>query len=295
MSDDDTGEVPEQEQGDLEDHHVPADLIELYEVLEWNGEIEGPPRTAPGPLGSAPSGITHFVSRAAWGARPPKRNPPSIVRSAEGNTLHYEGPHMGAFSHSSCATKVRAIQRYHMDNKGWNDVAYNSIECPHGYVYECRWYGARSGANGTDTGNNRSYAHCALIGQGDPATADLKQALTEVRRHFESRGSGTKKWSHRDWKATACPGDPLHDWRIKTGWNATGSASPTPEPEPAKDGTVYVELILAAYRAKRGADYDPRIKDAGGWTHWMDRGLQATPAQQRALVDECKSLLNAYG
>ena len=39
---------------------------------------------------------------------------------------------------------------------------------------------------------------------------------------------------------------------------------------------MYVELILAAYDRARGtgvgkAYYDARLRDQGGWRHWMER------------------------
>lgn len=36
-------QVPDAEQGDIDDPHVPADLLELYEVLEFTGQITPPP------------------------------------------------------------------------------------------------------------------------------------------------------------------------------------------------------------------------------------------------------------
>lgn len=39
----DTTDIPDTEQGDTEDPHVPADLLELYEVLEFTGHITPPP------------------------------------------------------------------------------------------------------------------------------------------------------------------------------------------------------------------------------------------------------------
>lgn len=44
-------QIPDTEQGDTDDPHVPGDLLELYEVLEFTGKIP-PPIPPPGEEGS---------------------------------------------------------------------------------------------------------------------------------------------------------------------------------------------------------------------------------------------------
>src|SRR5690348_15323098 len=117
----------------LESEHlsVPADYLELYEACEYLGKIESPPfrnsiiRTA----GMPPP--PNFIPRSSWGARAATGR--TSLTTARGNTAHYEGPHMGVFPHTSCAPKVRGIQKFHMEEQGWNDIAYSSLTCPHGF------------------------------------------------------------------------------------------------------------------------------------------------------------------
>lgn len=151
-----------------------------------------------------------FVTREQWGARPPRSR--QWLSGTQGNTIHWEGPGMGDYAHETCASKVRAIQAYHMDKKRWADIAYNTITCRHGYVFAGRGYGVRSAAQGTNEGNNLSYAHCAMIGVGDPVTEELKDSLRWVVEEFQRLGSGTKKWTHSDWHSTACCGPTLIPW-----------------------------------------------------------------------------------
>jgi hypothetical protein len=151
-----------------------------------------------------------FVTRNAWGARAPRSR--TSLDTSEGNTVHYEGPQMGAYSHDTCAAKVRGIQKYHMDTNGWADIAYSTITCRHGYVYEGRGYRVRTAANGTNTGNARSHAHCVMIGVGDDFPEEARDAMRKIVTDYEARGSGTRRWVHKDWRATACPGDPATNW-----------------------------------------------------------------------------------
>jgi hypothetical protein len=107
---------------------------------------------------------------------------------------------------------VRAIQDYHMDAKGWADIAYSTITCRHGTVFVGRGYGVRTAAQGTDAGNDQSYAHCAMIGPLDEVTEELKDSLRWVVQEYERQGSGTRRWTHSDWHSTSCCGPALIPW-----------------------------------------------------------------------------------
>lgn len=148
----------------------------------------------------------NLVTRSQWGARPPRNRTPL---NPTGATAHWEGPHMGTFPHDQCPSKVRGIQDFHMDTRGWSDIAYNAIVCPHGTVYEGRGPGVRSAANGTDPGNDADVAVCYLSGEGDPFTPEAQQAMADAM-HWLSPGG--KRHAHRDWKPTACPGDTIAAW-----------------------------------------------------------------------------------
>ena len=148
-----------------------------------------------------------LVTRKEWGAEPGRGR--TRLKTPMGNTIHYEGPQMGSFPHSTCAAKVRGIQRFHMHKRGWNDIAYTSLVCPHGSVYEGRWLGVRTAAQGTNEGNNTHYAHCYLGGKGDPLTDEARDAMHDVLAFFRASGSGDELRPHRFWHGTECPGLPL--------------------------------------------------------------------------------------
>ncbi len=215
------------EQGEY-DHDVPMDLLTLHEVLDWEA---GTPayRTLSARSIAPKTTAIKLVTRAEWGARAPE----GITRldNPGGVTFHYEGPHMGEFPHDSCASKVRGIQKFHMDVRGWTDGAYNFIVCPHGYVFVMRGNDVRSAANGTNTGNSSSHAICALIGENDRLTPELIIGLLDARDYMMFGGTGARVWSHRDWKATACPGSPIHNW-VQSGMPRPGVTPPAPTPTP---------------------------------------------------------------
>lgn len=165
--------------------------------------------------------------------------------SGEGLTVHYGGPSPWGSSvdrssadsfaataaHDRCASIVRAWHAYHL-SKGWAGLAYSSCTCPHGHRYNGRGPGRRTAANGTNDGNRRSYATCYIAGVGDPLTDPAKVAFGD-----EAARLAALRWSHKDWKETACPGDPLHEWR-RAGFPMPTPATPPPVVSPDFDPPI---------------------------------------------------------
>lgn len=172
------------------------------------------------------------VSRAEWGARPPKSKPLRI------NTLnatgHWEGTAMGSFPHSSCATKVRVIQNYHMDTQGWNDIAYNFLVCPHGYCFVGRDHYVRSSANGTNHANGQSEAVCFLGGIGDPFPIEAERTFSEIMYEISS-----EHYCHNNWFNTMCPGPEICG-EIKNGYPRVKQQPPT---TPTEDDELPLHII----------------------------------------------------
>lgn len=147
----------------------------------------------------------------------------------EGVTVHYGGPSpwsggVGRADHGRCSTIVRSWHSYHL-SKGWSGLAYSAVVCPHGTIYKGRWRGKRTAANGTNPGNQRSYAVCYLAGDDDPVTEPAKRAF-----HDAAHALGQPlRWNHSEWKSTSCAGDPIRAWQ-RAGWPLPGGTTPTPQP-----------------------------------------------------------------
>lgn len=152
-----------------------------------------------------------LITRMEWGARPPRAT--EGIGKTFGITAHWEGPQMGTFPHTECDDHVRSIQRFHMDNKGWFDIAYNALVCPHGFIFEGRGPGVKSAANGFTQVNDDWYAVCYLGGEGDPFTEEAKEGFLWAFDWLAREGdAGLARNGHRDHKATACPGDVIYAW-----------------------------------------------------------------------------------
>jgi hypothetical protein len=156
------------------------------------------------------------VQREEWGARPPRKQPQSLRQAGQrGLVVHHSGSkHEQRADHGQCAGVVQAIQRFHQDARGWNDVAYSWLACQHGSLYVGRGQGFRTAAQGTDAGNDAWHAVC-FLGHGDtwawvPGNVD---PLLEARRRvllFNSRA--TLVWPHLRFHSTTCPGGALREW-----------------------------------------------------------------------------------
>lgn len=188
-----------------------------------------------------------LVTRAEWGARPPRAINRGAMKAKP--TLHWNGPTVTVsgsttWDHRYCASLVRGVQNYHMDAKGWNDIAYNFVGCPHGYTFEGRGINVWNGANGTTSGNRSSIALMSLSGELNPFPMSEKVGIKEGFTFISARaGAPLGAQGHRDHKATACPGEARYVW-LKNGMPTSGSSDggttpkpPTKHPVPSSPNT----------------------------------------------------------
>ena len=164
-----------------------------------------------------------IVERRAWGAVAPRGRDPLAPDDARGVAVHYSGMDADEQAdHANCAARVRGMQRFHMHDKGWLDIAYSHVVCRHGYVFVARGYGIRTAANGTKAANDHYFAVC-FLGNDTPGRADLtaaaKRALGELIRDYLRRYSrALRVRPHSAFVATDCPGLELRGYIDRRGW-----------------------------------------------------------------------------
>lgn len=148
--------------------------------------------------------MVDIVTRQQWGARRPTSVKQIAVPTRELWLHHTAGAGNGA-------SGVRATQRYHMDTKGWSDIAYSYLVDADGTVYEGRGP-AVAGAH-TRNHNSISHAICAIGDyQQEQPTERLVHSIARLVRHGHERGwwPATLTGGHRDVGSTACPGQHLY-------------------------------------------------------------------------------------
>lgn len=249
--------------------------------------------------------IAGFHSRADLGLRAPRSISRQIRPSRGGTAIHYGGNPVRKRSHQDCIDTWRAWQSFHMrpvsqGGRGWTDIAYTGGFCDHGFIMAGRGAGIRTGANGTNYGNDFFYAVTWIGGDGQTSTPQAIDALewwiAELRR---AGGAAERVVPHRFFKSTGCPGNPLaaQAARLDRAPISTTPPPPAPAPPTPMEDMMYVELILAAYRRARGPKCDPRVEDPSGWRHWMESLAKAADANQPLLpiVRSCEAGLASEG
>ncbi|XP_039219295.1 peptidoglycan recognition protein 3-like [Crotalus tigris] len=86
---------------------------------------------------SQATGCFRLITPSKWGARPANCSAPlRDVLPEYVVIIHTAGN--PCWTHTACYNEVKGIQNYHMNLKGWCDVAYSFLIGEDGYVYEGR-------------------------------------------------------------------------------------------------------------------------------------------------------------
>lgn len=192
-------------------------------------------RRAAAPLPEEPAPVAKverppILRRAAWGARPPK-DAYSYTRAGHIGLHHTASvDDFTASTRAECAGRLRAIQAFHMDTNGWNDIGYAWVVCRHGDVFQGREDDDDStDVQGAHDGFNRQSTGISLLGYFHPPydqhpTDDQLSSLVDLiawisglrgidpagRSLYEAFGAEVDiVYGHREVKETSCPGDHL--------------------------------------------------------------------------------------
>src|SRR5207253_1145951 len=114
--------------------------------------------------------------RSEWTSTPAAGSP--WQAAPRGVCIHWNGPPVA----KAPALTLAADRRYHVDTKGWADIAYNLAVDQLGDVWIARGLDYRSSANGTSELNHQYVAVLALIGQGQEPTPAMLAGLRAARR-----------------------------------------------------------------------------------------------------------------
>ncbi|WP_116247526.1 peptidoglycan recognition family protein [Nocardiopsis sp. FIRDI 009] len=160
--------------------------------------------------------------RSDWGARRPKTSVDILDHPPTHIVVHHTAtPNTSDLSKSHAAALSRAIQRHHMNNNGWNDTGQQLTISRGGYIMEGRdrslssiWDGRH--VIGAHTANHNSHT-IGIENEGLYSSAKppgkLMEALVETCTWLclvYQLNPADAIVGHRDFNATACPGDKLY-------------------------------------------------------------------------------------
>jgi len=171
--------------------------------------------------------IMRIYSRQDWGAVPPKWS--TRLSRSEGMFLHYNGQAVAesvANGHTEAVFAwLRNVQRYHMNDQGWPDIAYSFCCTAAGDIVSLRGWGV-VGAH-TMGWNDRSHAIVFPVGDSQPITnAQIEAANFLIADHDRRYGVGFIRGHKQAPNATSCPGGPI------MGAINAGRFRPVPPPQP---------------------------------------------------------------
>jgi hypothetical protein len=225
---------------DLRVHFVREDPLGLGQPRISRLETAGAADGIPGPDG--------IRSRTAWGAR--ERNATSscgsgahpeglgcVADSGVNNAIVHHTVNANNYSAGAVPEMLRAIQTFHMDVRGWDDIAYNFVVDRFGTIWEGRAGGADRPVIGAHVaGFNTGSVGVSVLGTFDSAvpTAASLEGVAQViafklaQRNVDPLGSTVllsrggdiyppgelvpmaNIAGHRDLGQTSCPGSQLY-------------------------------------------------------------------------------------
>jgi flagellar hook assembly protein FlgD len=230
-----------------------------------------------------------IITRAQWHANEAIRRAPP--RYADG--VHLAIVHHTAGSNSYTASQsagiVRAIEIYHVQGNGWNDIGYNFLVDKYGQIFEGRYGGMTRAVIGAHAmGFNAGSVGAALIGSYSTATVTpaAKAALVSLLAwrldlsHVDPRSrvvrisAGNPRYppgtavtlaaisGHRDTYPTSCPGSSLYAQlpSIRTAVARTGLPKIY---EPVAVGSLGGPVRFAA-RLSSAAQWTVTVRDQSG-------------------------------
>ncbi|KAJ8002076.1 hypothetical protein DPEC_G00176040 [Dallia pectoralis] len=205
--------------GPLDTHRLVMETLHLVwrlEKTQWIAMDTGVEK-------SAREGVLEFVhrywdcppviSRCQWGASPKRGVPYPLALPLPFLYIHHTyQPNTPCLSFRQCSRDMRAMQRFHQDDRGWEDIAYSFVVGSDGYIYEGRgWHHRGSHTRGQ---NSKGYG-VAFIGNYSsslPSRRDLElvsQRLVKCAVDGGRLHANYTVYGHRQLVATTCPGDAL--------------------------------------------------------------------------------------
>jgi hypothetical protein len=185
-----------------------------------------------------------IVSRGGWGAEPAYMTWAPQFYPSKKLIVHHTATSDSYTDRAGAEAQIRSIYYYHSVTQDWGDIGYNFLIDKFGTIYEGRYSRDYAGANPTGddaTGRGVTAAHTAGWNSGtvgvallgtlttQDATPAARDALTRLLAWEASRNginpeateayvnpvSGATITSaniagHRDYAATACPGDTFY-------------------------------------------------------------------------------------
>ncbi|CAL8270779.1 unnamed protein product [Lota lota] len=168
-----------------------------------------------------------IVPRCMWRAAPYRGTPTPLSLPLSFMYIHHTStPSAPCLTFESCAADMRAMQLFHQEVRGWDDIGYSFVAGSDGYLYEGRGW-RRQGAH--TLGHNAEGYGVAFIGDYSsrlPSNGSLELVRERLAGCAVASAALVANYTvhgHRQLVSTTCPGDALY--QEITGWTHFGPHS----------------------------------------------------------------------
>lgn len=258
------------------------ETFRLAQVAEAGGPVDP---AAAGEDGVIAYGMPDIVTRAQWGARPPKCD--GSLHDPYRMTFHETVTTNGETGEAAKA-RMRQMQAFHQDSRGWCDIGYHFSVDAAGVIYRGRTTTARTGSHvgGQNTGNLgiSLMGTYETVAPPDAQLEGLMDAFAWLAGEWDITVDAEHVRGHQEWpgQSTSCPGAKVLPKKslILSGITLRLEGTPPPPPPPPPD-PIIVDNRAAAFGASDawwtstsqadlyGTDYKVRataeISDLAGW------------------------------
>lgn len=155
-----------------------------------------------------------IIPRCQWGAKPQTWTPIPLSLPLDHLFVHHTfTPSAPCLSFPDCAKNMRAMQRFHQEDRGWGDIGYSFVVGSDGYVYE----GVGWNTVGTHTRGQNSIGYGVSFIGNYSSVLPSRYSLDLLRRQLvQCAVDGGRLVSNFTLKGhrqmvnyTTCPGDAL--------------------------------------------------------------------------------------
>lgn len=202
--------------------------------------------------------------RSAWGARPSEPHRGFDSSALLGIAVHYNGPPVSKTAFTAPQSYLRGTQAYHMDDRGWSDIAYNLAVDQTGTLWTLRGLLTESGANGDNDVNHKFGAILGILGGDQEPSAEMiagiRFGVSVWRKKYPQ---ALKVVGHMDIRVggTDCPGN-LYPY-VKRGAFIPGTSTPTERDEWDMDAATMKALGRAISTELVGTVIEGRTETVG--------------------------------
>lgn len=219
--------------------------------------------------------MSEWVTRAQIGLRRAKAAYAMVPAQVKNTAFHYPGTPkpinaVGDAGFRRVCSALRGWQAYHMDTRGWSDIAYGTAIDQVGRKYTLRGVNIRSAANGGTQVNLEYGAILLVLGNNEAPSAAMEATAREVVQEYRGRFSRIPK--RPTWHgairpggtasdpSTSCPGK-LTIAQIKAGKFDAGAAAPGGGTGVPPSNAPSISLAACVYTARHNGQYLPNGTD----------------------------------